>query len=118
VSVNIRKPQKKLLYPLREVSRMTGLSPEVIKRWEKIFPQIKPVRNRAGNRSYPARDLKIIFYIRDLIYVHKLPEDQVRERLKHYRASQDTESPVYYKSLLAELKMEVEEIRQILNEEE
>ncbi len=114
--MRIEKPRKKLLYPLREVCRMTGLSPSVIKRWEKVFPQIKPVRNRAGNRSYPAQEVKLIFYIRDLIFVHKLSEEEAREKLKQYRVAQDTESPAYYKSLLAEIKMEVEEIRQLLNE--
>lgn len=114
--MRIEKPTPKLLYPLREVSRMSGVSPNVIKRWEVLFPQIKPVRNRAGNRSYLEKDLKLIFYIRDLLYVQHLSEEEVTEKLKHYQSLKDNENPAYFKQLLAEIKMEVEDIRDLLSD--
>lgn len=112
--MRIQMPKRKLLYPLREVCRMTGLSDGVIKRWEKQFPQIKPVRNRAANRHYLEKDVKLLFYIRDLMYVQKLSEQEVREKLKTYNPGTDHESPSYLKSILSEIKMEVEEIGNLL----
>jgi len=114
--MRIQRPQHKLVYPLREVCRLTGLPDSTIKRWEVLFPQIKPIRNRAANRNYLEKDVKLIFYIRDLIYVHKLDERAVRERLKSYNPSKDLESPAYLKGLLSEVKMELEEIRELLQE--
>ncbi len=114
--MRIQRPKQKLVYPLREVCRLTGLPDTTIKRWEEQFPQIKPIRNRAANRSYLEKDVKLIFYIRDLIYVHKLDEQAVRERLKTYNPNKDRESPAYLKELLSEVKMELEEIRELLKE--
>ena len=113
--MRIQKPKKKLVYPLREVCRMTGLEDSVIKRWEVQFPQLKPIRNRAANRSYSERDLKLIFYIRDLIYVHKLNEEEVKVKIRSYNPTKDSESLIQLQGLLAEIKMEVEEIRNLLN---
>ncbi|GAB4376673.1 MAG: hypothetical protein Kow0042_23190 [Calditrichia bacterium] len=114
--MRIQMPKKKLVYPLREVCRMTGLSDSIIKRWEVEFPQIKPIRNRAANRHYLEKDIKLIFYIRDLIYVHRLDNDAVRERLKNYNPLKDFDSPSYLKNMLSEIKMEIEDIRQLLKE--
>ncbi|MBN2364577.1 MAG: MerR family transcriptional regulator [Calditrichaeota bacterium] len=114
--MRIQKPKQKMVYSLREVCRLTGLSDSVLKRWEVEFPQLKPVRNRAANRSYLQRDLKLIFFLRDLIYVHKLDEQGVRERLKSYNTAKDQDSPSYLKSVLSEVRMEVEEIRELLEQ--
>jgi DNA-binding transcriptional MerR regulator len=113
--MRIKKPSRKLLYSLREVSRLTGLSDSVIKRWEDQFPQIKPVRNRASNRNYTERDLKLIFYIRDLLYVHKLTEQEVKKKIREFDASKTTDDPSQLKKMVAELKMEINEIQEILN---
>ena len=113
--MRIQKPKRKLVYPLREVCRMTGLSDAVIKRWEVEYPQIKPIRNRAANRSYSEKDVKLIFYIRDLTYVHKLDENEIKEKIRNYNPSKDSESVTHLQGLLAEIKMEVEEIRNLLN---
>jgi DNA-binding transcriptional MerR regulator len=94
---------------------MTGLEDSVIKRWEVQFPQLKPIRNRAANRSYSEKDLKLIFYIRDLIYVHKLEEEEVKVKIRSYNPNRDSESLIQLQGLLAEIKMEVEEIRNLLN---
>jgi DNA-binding transcriptional MerR regulator len=114
--MRIQKPKRKLVYSLREVCRLTGLSDAVIKRWEVQYPQIKPVRNRASNRSYLEKDLKLIFYIRDLVYVHKLDDQEIHEKLKSYNPIRDTDSPSYLKGVLSEIKLEIEEIRNMLSD--
>jgi DNA-binding transcriptional MerR regulator len=114
--MRIQSPERKLVYSLREVCRITGLNDSVIKRWETQFPQIKPIRNRASNRNYLEKDVKLIFYIRDLIYAQKLNEEEVREKLKDYNPGDDFESTSFLKSLVAEIKMEVKEIQRLLDE--
>jgi DNA-binding transcriptional MerR regulator len=113
--MRIKKPSRKLLYSLREVCRLTGLSDSVIKRWEKQFPQIKPVRNRASNRNYTERDLKLIFYIRDLLYVHKLNEKEVQKKIREFDSSHSSVDPSQLKKMVAEVKMEITEILEILD---
>jgi DNA-binding transcriptional MerR regulator len=109
-------PKKKLVYSLREICRMTQLPDSVIKHWETQFPQIKPVRNRASNRYYLEKDLKLIFFIRDLIYVHKLTEQEVRDKLKEKLPVSNMDNPVFLKRILAEVNMEIQEIQQLLKD--
>lgn len=44
-------------YPLRTVARLTGLSPDVIRAWEKRYGVVKPVRGPRGARLYAADDV-------------------------------------------------------------
>ena len=113
--MQLKMPRRKLVYPISQVCRMTGLSDKEIKSWEKKFPQVKPVRHRGRSRYYAEKDVKLIFYIRDLIYVRKLELDDVREKLKKYNPMDDEDSPAVLKNILAEIKMEVEEIQQLLD---
>jgi hypothetical protein len=47
--------------------------------------------------------------------VHKLDEDEVKVKIRSYNPGKDSESLTQLQGLLAEIKMEVEEIRNILN---
>ncbi|MDG2266875.1 MAG: MerR family transcriptional regulator, partial [Candidatus Marinimicrobia bacterium] len=46
------KQIKKLYYSIGEVSKMTELKAYVLRYWETEFKQLKPPKNRAGNRTY------------------------------------------------------------------
>jgi DNA-binding transcriptional MerR regulator len=58
---------KKLYYSISEVSKITGLEQYVLRYWETEFEQLKPSKNRAGNRIYTNRDIKTILYIKKLL---------------------------------------------------
>jgi len=58
---------KKLYYSISEVSKITGLEQYVLRYWESEFEQLKPAKNRAGNRIYTNRDIKLILYIKKLL---------------------------------------------------
>jgi len=45
-------------YPLRTVARMTGLSPEVLRAWERRYRAVTPTRTPGGTRRYSAADLE------------------------------------------------------------
>jgi DNA-binding transcriptional MerR regulator len=57
---------KKLYYSISEVSRMVGLEQYVLRYWETEFEQLRPQKNRAGNRIYTEKDIDIIKLIKRL----------------------------------------------------
>jgi DNA-binding transcriptional MerR regulator len=66
-----RLDEGKLYYSISEVCSMTGLEQHVLRYWESEFPQLRPKKNRSGNRAYRNKEIKIIQYIRYLLYEEK-----------------------------------------------
>ena len=114
--MSIQKPHTKLYYSLRQVSQMLEVDPEMIKEWEKLFPQVTPVRNRAGNRYFAAKDMTLLFFIRELLLERKLSIDEVRRQLKSHHSDDTEKSPAYLRRILAEVKLEIDEIRELLSD--
>jgi DNA-binding transcriptional MerR regulator len=59
---------KKIYYSISEVCSKTELEPHVLRYWESEFAQLRPKKNRAGNRAYRDKDIEIIRYIKYLLY--------------------------------------------------
>ena len=76
------KSLKKLYYSISEVSKMTNLKQYVLRYWETEFPELKPQKNRAGNRIYKEKDIKFIKEIMDLLYNKKYTIEGARQKLK------------------------------------
>lgn len=47
-----------LTYPLRAAARITGLSPELLRAWERRYRVVVPLRTPGGTRRYRAADLE------------------------------------------------------------
>lgn len=47
-----------LTYPLRTAARLTGLSPELLRAWERRHGVVAPLRTPGGTRRYSAADLE------------------------------------------------------------
>ena len=73
---------KKLYYSIGEVADLTALKPYVLRYWETEFFVLKPTKNRAGNRIYKDKDIKIIFHIKYLLYDQKYTIEGARNQLK------------------------------------
>ena len=58
----------KLYYSISEVSEITELKQYVLRYWETEFSQLKPNKNRAGNRTYRSHDVDLILEIKSLLY--------------------------------------------------
>ncbi|MHB1048492.1 MAG: MerR family transcriptional regulator [Bacteroidota bacterium] len=58
---------KKLYYSISEVAKITDLEQYVLRYWESEFEQLKPQKNRAGNRVYTNKDIKLILHIKKLL---------------------------------------------------
>ena len=74
---------KKLYYSISEVSEITGLKQYVLRYWETEFIQLKPRKNRAGNRIYRSHDVNIIMEIKSLLYNRKFTIKGAQQHLKH-----------------------------------
>ncbi len=58
---------KKLYYSISEVSKLTNLEQYILRYWETEFNQLNPSKNRAGNRIYTNKDIKLIIEIKTLL---------------------------------------------------
>ena len=73
---------QKLYYSIGEVSELTDLKKHVLRYWETEFPELKPSKNRAGNRIYRPKDLDLIFRIKKLLYEEHYTIQGAREKIK------------------------------------
>jgi len=115
------KPRvKKLYYSIGEVSELTKLKSYVLRYWETEFSQLKPPKNRAGNRTYRQKDIDIILDIKDLLYNKKFTIEGARTMIK----SKDPDSTIgtqagglneKQKLVLNKIKDELKSILSIIN---
>ena len=119
----------KLYYSISEVSEMTGVKPHVLRYWESEFPDLRPKKNRAGNRSYRDKDIKMVSTIRDLLYKQGYTiqgaRNQLRDRLRRDEAATiDTagtfdfppvREPDRAREMLRVMKRELQELRRRLD---
>ena len=75
---------KKLYYSISEVSKITDLEQYVLRYWESEFEQLKPAKNRAGNRIYTNRDIKLVLYIKKLLREERYTIEGAKRVLKSY----------------------------------
>ena len=85
--MNIKAPNiKKLYYSIGEVSKITKLKSYVLRYWETEFKQLRPPKNRAGNRTYRQKDIDLIQHIKDLLYNRKFTIEGARNQLQQAAA--------------------------------
>ena len=75
---------KKLYYSISEVSKIADLEQYVLRYWESEFEQLKPAKNRAGNRIYTNRDIKMILYIKKLLREERYTIEGAKQVLAGY----------------------------------
>ena len=75
---------KKLYYSISEVSKITDLEQYVLRYWESEFEQLNPAKNRAGNRIYTNKDIKLILYIRQLLREERYTIEGAKQVLKSW----------------------------------
>ena len=81
---------KKLYYSISEVSKITGLEQYVLRYWETEFEQLKPSKNRAGNRIYTNREIKTILYIKKLLREERYTIEGAKQVLQAYVPESET----------------------------
>jgi len=74
------------LFPIREVSRLTGVNPVTLRAWERRYGLIQPVRTESGHRLYSRTDIdtvqRILDWIERGVAVSKVGKILARDALK------------------------------------
>ena len=78
-------PEGKVYYSITEISELTKVKPHVLRYWESEFPALSPKKNRAGNRVYQGKDIKLIFLIKHLLYEQKFTIAGAKNKLEDRR---------------------------------
>ena len=81
---------KKLYYSISEVSKITDLEQYVLRYWESEFEQLSPAKNRAGNRIYTNKDIKLILFIKKLLRDERYTIEGAKQVLRNYSPETDT----------------------------
>ena len=111
---------KKLYYSISEVSKLTGLEQYILRYWETEFEQLKPGKNRAGNRIYTNKDIKLILQIKRLLREEKYTIEGAKQILVDLQLESpaatpaDSETPAAKAASPRTIKKDLEEIKSFL----
>ncbi|MBD3345914.1 MAG: MerR family transcriptional regulator [Chitinivibrionales bacterium] len=110
---------KKTYYSISEVCAKTELEPHVLRYWESEFSQLRPKKNRAGNRAYREKDIETIRYIKQLLYDEQYTIPGAKKKLAGIRNGSnnhhDTQLNLFSPSENGFKELAVKELREILN---
>ncbi len=107
---------KKLYYSISEVGKITGLEQYVLRYWETEFPELKPAKNRAGNRIYTNKDIKLIMHIKQLLRDEKYTIEGAKQVMKEYTPEPDSGEQLELLSVPAKKKIQDEELKTEIKE--
>ena len=115
------KAIKRLYYSIAEVSRITSLKPYVLRYWETEFRELRPAKNRAGNRIYRKSDIRLLFVIKRLLYYEKYTIEGARQKLQLIKKNDDSQlSLTLYEAksqdIIDELRLGLMELVEILDD--
>ncbi len=105
----MEKEHKRKYYSISEVAKIMGLKTHILRFWESEFPMLRPRKNRAGNRAYTERDIKIVEHIKQLLYDERYSIEGAKIRLKEDREQINEQLSFHFETV--KRKSEVEEIR-------
>ena len=117
---------KKLYYSISEVSKITSIEQYVLRYWETEFEQLKPQKNRAGNRIYTNKDIQLILHIKTLLRERKYTIEGAKKILENYAPEKvlqssevekeviENEEPQNSKREKSSLQNDLEEVKSLL----
>ena len=106
---------KKIYYSISEVSRITSVRKHILRSWEVDFPDLKPGKNRAGNRIYRLNDVKTIFLIKRLLHQEKYTVEGAKQKLRMIKKNHENSNKLSLEDLrksdaLLEIRQELHEL--------
>lgn len=100
-----------MYYSISEVAKMVGEEPYVLRFWEKEFPQLKPKKNRAGNRIYQSKDIERVLIIKRLLHEDGYTIEGAKNLLRKDGAEAASDPRAEnVKNLLKDIRAEIEDI--------
>lgn len=107
------KELTKLYYSISEVSAMFGVSNSTLRYWESEFNNLKPKKNRYGDRAYTKKDITEIERIYFLIKEKGFTIDGAKKELKVKRRGTKQEVVKRLESLKQKLQVLEERLDKI-----
>ena len=108
---------RKEYYSIGEVCDLVDLKPHVLRYWESQFPPLKPSKNRAGNRVYQRKEIRLIMLVKRLLYTERYTIEGARQKLEELRKGGDYEEATRQsldESTVEEIRSELQEILELL----
>lgn len=108
-----REETEKLYYSISEVSDLLDISPSTIRFWEKEFDQLKPTKNKKGNRLFTKKDIEhlqaIINLVKEKGYTIQGAKEQLKQKPTNTGSVTGNHAEVITK--LQSIKTKLEELR-------
>lgn len=79
-------------YKIGDVSKMLDVPPSTLRFWEKDFKQVRPMKNKKGDRIYSLKDIEILKEIKYLTHDKGIKIAQASKKVK---APKESENPKY-----------------------
>jgi len=76
---------EKEYYSIGDVCEIADLKPHVLRYWESQFSMLRPTKNRAGNRVYRRKEIKLIQLLRHLLYTERYTIEGAKRKLNQLR---------------------------------
>ena len=104
-------------YSISEVCDLVGLRPHVLRYWETQFPVLNPSKNRSGNRVYQRKEIKLILYVKHLLYDEKYTVEGAKQKLEQLRKGGELQTETKKaldKQMVALLRAEMKYLSEVL----
>jgi DNA-binding transcriptional MerR regulator len=116
-SARERPVAAKEYYSISEVCDLVGLRPHVLRYWETQFPVLNPSKNRSGNRVYQRKEIKLILYVKHLLYDEKYTVEGAKQKLEQLRKGGELQTETKKaldKQMVALLRAEMKYLAELL----
>jgi DNA-binding transcriptional MerR regulator len=77
-------PQTKTYLKIGAAAKIIGVPASTLRFWEKQFPQIKPMKNKKGDRFYNAKDMEVLKEIYYLSHSKGVRLSKVSKKVKRH----------------------------------
>lgn len=116
-SARERPVAPKEYYSISEVCDLVGLRPHVLRYWETQFPVLSPSKNRSGNRVYQRKEIKLVLYVKHLLYDEKYTVEGAKQKLEQLRKGGELQTETKKaldKQMVALLRAEMKYLAELL----
>lgn len=104
-------------YSISEVCDLVGLRPHVLRYWETQFPLLNPSKNRSGNRVYQRKEIKLILFVKQLLYEEKFTVEGAKQKLEQLRKGGELQTEtkkVLDRQMVRLLRVEMQHLTELL----
>ncbi len=104
-----KKPKiEKVVFTIGEVADLMQTSTSTIRYWENQFAELKPQKNKKGNRLFSKEDIELVKFIHHLVKERGLTIKGAKQKLKDNR-----EETIHNYEIVRRLKLIKQELLEI-----